>query len=302
MYYDKNGGNTMYELIQVGEKTHYIKCPAKIGIYKINERDIYLIDSGNDKESGRKILKILTTNNWNLIGIINTHSNADHVGGNHFLQQRTNCKVISTRLENTFTKYPLLESSFLYGGYPCKELRNKFLMADASEPTDDIEFSLPLGLEYIRLGGHYFDMIGIKTSDNVYFLADCLFGEHIINKYHFFFIYDVQEFLNTLDMIEQLDGNLFVPAHADATDDIKPLVKVNRDKVYEIINHILDICKNPRSLEDILKHLFDLYNLTMDFNQYVLVGSTIRSYLSYLCDNNKIEVIFSENKLLYRII
>ena len=48
----------MYELQQVGEKSYYINSPAKIGIYRQNETDIYLIDSGNDKEAAKKIIKI----------------------------------------------------------------------------------------------------------------------------------------------------------------------------------------------------------------------------------------------------
>lgn len=289
----------MYELIQAGEKTYYIDCPAKIGIYIVNDNNVYLIDTGNDKEAGKKVLKILNANGWNLIGIINTHSNADHTGGNNLLQQRTGCTIISTELENAFTKYPILEPSFLYGGYPCKELRNKFLMAASSEPTNNVENFLPDGLEYIRLGGHFFDMIGIKTSDEVYFLADCVFGENIINKYHLSFIYDVTEFLHTLDMVEQLDGSLFIPAHAEATANIRPLVQSNRDKVKVIADKLLEICKEPICFEDILKEIFDAYSLTMDFNQYVLVGSTVRSYLSYLHDKGSLDITFSDNKLLW---
>ena len=70
----------MYELNQVGEKTYYINCPAKIGIYKLNDTDVYLVDSGNDKDAGRKVHKILNENGWSLKGIINTHSNADQEG------------------------------------------------------------------------------------------------------------------------------------------------------------------------------------------------------------------------------
>lgn len=297
---DKKGEKIMYELIQVGEKTYYINCPAKIGIYIVNDNNVYLIDSGNDKEAGKKVLKILNANNWNLIGIINTHSNADHIGGNNYLQQSTGCRIISTELENAFSKYPLLEPSFLYGGYPCKELRNKFLMATPCEPTDNVENFLPDGLEYIRLGGHFFDMIGIKTVDDVYFLSDCIFGENIINKYHLSFIYDVSEFLHTLDRVEQLDGNLFIPAHAEATKDIKSIVKVNRDKVNEIADKLLEICKKAVCFEDILKGIFDAYGLTMDLNQYVLAGSTVRSYLSYLHDKGSMDISFSNNKLLWK--
>lgn len=47
------------ELVKVGEKTYYIKNPTNIGIYKIDETQVYLIDTGNDKEAGKKILKII---------------------------------------------------------------------------------------------------------------------------------------------------------------------------------------------------------------------------------------------------
>ncbi len=49
----------MYSLNKVGEKTYYIDCPTNIGLYKLNDTDVCIIDSGNDKEAGRKINKIL---------------------------------------------------------------------------------------------------------------------------------------------------------------------------------------------------------------------------------------------------
>ena len=175
-------------------------------------------------------------------------------------------------------------------------------MAPASEPTHSIDEYLPEGLEYMRLEGHYFDMIGLRTSDDVYFLADCVFSENIISKYHLSFIYDVRAFLTALDMVEQLQAKLFIPAHADACQDIRPLVKVNRDKVHEIIHRILSICTAASGFEDILQSIFNSYNLTMDFNQYVLVGSTVRSYLSYLHDEGKLECLIRDNKILWQTV
>lgn len=69
------------ELIQVGEKTYYIKNPTNIGIYRINEKEVYLIDAGNDKDTGKKILKIIEEQGWHVKGILLTHSHADYIGG-----------------------------------------------------------------------------------------------------------------------------------------------------------------------------------------------------------------------------
>lgn len=49
-----------------------------------------------------------------------------------------------------------------------------------------------------------------------------------------------------------------------------------------------------------MKRVFEQYGLTMDANQYVLVGSTIRSYLSYLADREKVEPFVEDNMLLWK--
>jgi len=42
------------------------------------------------------------------------------------------------------------------------------------------------------------------------------------------------------------------------------------------------------------------YNLVMNINQYVLIGSTIKSYLSYLKDEDKITYEFIDNKMIWK--
>lgn len=289
----------MFELNQVGEKSYYINSPAKVGIYKVNDTEVYLIDSGNDKDAGRKVRKILNENGWSLKGIINTHSNADHIGGNKYLQQQTGCKIFADGIEAAFTKHPLLEPSFLYGGYPCKDLRHKFLLASESDVCEITDADFPKELEVIPLHGHFFDMIGIRTPDNVVFLADCISSKSTLEKYQISFIYDIAEYLNTLDKVEAMEAAMFVPAHSDVTNHIKSIVQLNRQKVFDISNDIQSILKTPMCMEELLKRLFDEYGLTMNFEQYVLVGSTVRSYLSWLKDTEKIKAAFMDNLLMW---
>jgi len=290
----------MYELNQVGSKTYYIESPAKMGIYKLSETEVCLIDSGNDKDAGRKVQGILAEQGWTLKFILNTHSNADHVGGNAVLQQRLNVPAYTSGIEACFNRFPILEPSFLYGGYPVKELRSKFLMSTASEAHDLADLTLPEGLEILALEGHYFGMIGVKTDDEVWFLADCMMGENILQKYHASFIYDVAAYLATLDKVDTLEGKWFITAHAAACQDIRPLVAANRQKVLEISEKLLDWCREPQKFEDVLKMTFDHYQLSMDWNQYVLVGSTIRSYLAYLHDEGRLQTSFVNNNLLWQ--
>ena len=144
-------------------------------------------------------------------------------------------------------------------------------------------------------------MIGIKTNDDVYFLADSLFSEETITKYHLFFIYDVKEYLNTLKYLKTLEGKLFIPSHCEATNDINSLIDINRNKIEEISDKICEICKEEKDFEEILKCIFDEYNLTINPNQYVLIGSTIKSYLAYLLDENRLSYEFKDNRMLWKI-
>jgi len=279
----------MYELEQAGQQSYFINCPAKIGIYEQSEHEVYLIDSGNDKEAAKKVLKIADSKGWSIKGILNTHSNADHIGGNAFIQNKTGCLVFCSGIETDFTHHPVLEPSFLYGGYPCKDLRNKFLMAKESIVTDFSSPEFPKEVEIIPLPGHFFDMVGFRTPDNTVFLADCVSSRATLEKYGVTFIYDVAAYLKTLSDIEELKAEIFVPSHANPCDDISELAEINRQKVYEIEEVIKTICDTPKTTDDIISEIFRKFNLTMTIEQYVLVGSTIRSYLSWMKDRGVID-------------
>ena len=290
----------MYELIQVAENSYYIQSPAKIGIVKINEEEVCLIDTGNDKDAGKKVKKVLDANGWSVKAIYNTHSNADHIGGNQYLQKQTGCEIYAPGIECDFTNHPILEPTYLYGGYPSKDLRHKFLLAQESDAKPLTKEVLPEGLEIIQLPGHFMDMVGFRTADDVVYLADCLSSKETLDKYQISVLYDVESYLKTLEMVKGMSAKMFVPSHAEPTADISELAQYNIDKVNEIAEKIVEICSEPVNFEVILQKLFDIYELKMTFEQYVLIGSTVRSYLSYLKDHGRLEVSFENNLMLWK--
>lgn len=290
----------MYELIPVAPHTYYIQSPAKIGVVETSDGHVVLIDSGNDKEAGRKVRQHLDRQGWTLDAIYNTHSNADHIGGNAYLAKQTGCALYAPGIEAAFTQHPILEPALLYGGYPMKALRHKFLLAQESDAQPLTPEHLPAGFELIPLPGHFFDMIGLRTPDDVVFLADCLSSQATLDKYQISYVYDVAAYLDTLEHVKEMQATLFVPAHADATEDIAPLAQYNIDKVNEIAGHILDFCAAPHTFEEVLQHLFTSYDLAMTFEQYALVGSTVRNYLSWLLDSERLSATFTDDRLLWQ--
>lgn len=181
--------------------------------------------------------------------IYNTHSHADHIGGNRYLQTNTGCMIYAPGIECDFTRHPVLEPSYLYGGCPPAELKHKFLMAKESDALPLDEHALPEGWEMIPLPGHSFDMVGFRTPDDVVYLADCLASAETLGKYQ--------------------------------------------------VSFIVDICSRPIMFEDILKNIFDEYGLEMTFEQYVLIGSTVRSYLTWLKETGRLHVEISDNRMMW---
>ena len=289
----------MYELIQLSQRSYFIQSPARIGLVRLDGDAVCLIDSGNDRDAGRRIRQLLDANGWRLTAIYNTHSNADHIGGNHYLQGQTGCRIFAPGIDCAFTRHPVLEPAFLYGGYPCADLRHKFLLAQESDASPLTPDALPAGFSIIDLPGHFFDMVGYRTPDDVVFLADCLSSRETLDKYRIGFLYDVAAYLETLERVKAMRAARFVPAHAADTDDIAPLAQYNIDRVLEIAERIVALCAEPRCFETILQRLFADLDLRMNFEQYVLIGSTVRSYLSYLEDAGRIAAQFEDNRLLW---
>lgn len=288
----------MYELIQVGERTYYISCPTNIGIYKINDTEVCLIDSGNDKDYGRRILRILETNGWKLKMIINTHAHADHIGGNEFLQKRTGCKIYAPEEDVSLIRNTILNASLLYGGFPSREMLGKFFYAKGTEAERLTPNVLPEGMEMALVPGHSISGAALKTCDGVWFMGDSVIGGNIIQKYRVQFLYDVQSALESLEKIKTLKGKLFVPSHAEASTDVQELADLNIVCIKENINFIRNSCTGI-SFEEILKKVMDAVDLEMSVSQYMLIGSTVRSYLTYMRNSELVDIKCEGNRLLW---
>lgn len=290
----------MYELIQLAQNSYYFECPAKIGIFRIGENEVIAIDSGSDKDAAKKVLRVLKGNGWTLRAVYNTHSHADHIGGNKYLQDQSRCRIFAPGIECDFTNHPILEPALLYGGYPPRDLHHKFLMAQPSAAEPLSEAVLPEGLSTIALPGHSYDMVGFRTEDDVIYLADCLSARDTLEKYGIGYLVDVEAYLKTLETVKTMQAKCFVPAHAPACEEIAPLAQYNIDAVMHAGETIIGLCTEPVSFDMLLKGLFEAYGMKMSMQQHVLIGSTLKSYLTWLENGSQVEHFIEDNMLFWR--
>lgn len=290
----------MYELIQLNEKDFYVDCPSRMGIVKISENEVVMIDSGNDKDAGKKALRHIEANGWNLKAVYNTHSHADHIGGNYYLQSHTGCMIYANETECDVANHTIWESALLFGGIPPKEFENKSFHAHESKVLELTAEMMPKGFGIIPLPGHSKDQVGYMTPNGTAFLGDAILERDILEKYPVSYVYDIETYLKTLEFLKDLQADNYVPAHATARTDIRELADFNIEVVNTVSGVIEEICRTPQTFEQIMKQIFDRYGITMSIQQFCLIGTTVRSHLVRLRCLGQMEMRYEDNRILWK--
>ena len=286
------------ELKQIGSKTFCIEHDTNIGIHFTDDGRMYLIDTGSEGD-GEKIDEILSREGWVPSCIINTHTHIDHIGGNEFLMRKYGIPAYCTDYDMAFAHYSELEAAYMNGGYPAEKLRTIFAHPGMIG-FRSIEKETPDGIDWTYLPGHSFGMIGIRTSDDIWFLGDSYLSRSFLKQYTFGFIYNVEAYIDTLKKLKEFKGSLFVPSHGIIETDIVPTLEQNLRSVTEMCSMICETCREYRGQDEILQQMYERLRMHARPAQHALLSSTVKSYLTYLQDRNKLECRFVDNIMKWR--
>ena len=286
------------ELKQIGSKTFCIEHDTNIGIHFTDDGRMYLIDTGSEGD-GEKIDEILSREGWVPSCIINTHTHIDHIGGNEFLMRKYGIPAYCTDYVMAFAHYSELEAAYMNGGYPAEKLRTIFAHPGMIG-FRSIEKETPDGIDWTYLPGHSFGMIGIRTSDDIWFLGDSYLSRSFLKQYTFGFIYNVEAYIDTLKKLKEFKGSLFVPSHGIIESDIVPTLEQNLRSVAEMCSMICETCREYRGQDEILQQMYERLRMHARPAQHALLSSTVKSYLTYLQDRNKLECRFVDNIMKWR--
>lgn len=286
------------ELKQIGPKTFCIEHDTNIGIHFTDDGRMYLIDTGS-KGDGEKIDEILSREGWVPFCIINTHTHIDHIGGNEFLMRKYGIPAYCTDYDMAFAHYSELEAAYMNGGYPAEKLRTIFAHPGMIG-FRSLEKETPDGIDWTYLPGHSFGMIGIRTSDDIWFLGDSYLSRNFLKQYTFGFIYNVEAYIDTLKKLKEFKGALFVPSHGIIETDIVPTLEQNLRSVTEMCGMICETCREYRGQDEILQQMYERLRMHARPAQHALLSSTVKSYLTYLQDRNKLECRLVDSIMKWR--
>lgn len=292
------------ELKQIAGNTYYIPGAVNIGVL-IKGRECLLIDTGLDRQAGKQILRVLEQENLSPTVIVNTHSHADHFGGNAVIREQKGALVYASSFEKAVIENPYLEPFYLFSAAPVKELTNRFLMAPPS-PVDGILTAGPahlhgFDLDIILLPGHSPGQIGVVTGDNVCFTADAYFDTAILEKYGMPYTADVSAAIDTLRVLWQSDYSWYTPCHGTPSGKPTETILRNVAIIEKTLEQVLAVlAAGPRTREEVLAGVMTANNRELNAIQYVLNHSAVTACLSHLYRIGKAEYDFAEGKMLWR--
>lgn len=288
----------MFEIKHIKGNTYYYEAFTNVGIYKISDTEAVLIDSCDHKRMAKGLNKQLSEKGLKVKTIINTHCHVDHICGNRLFYDAHSCQILSTKTEQRFISYPDLEPRFYYSGIDTDKTRNPFFLVEPTESEIITEENTPEGFEIIPLPGHSFEMIGVRTPDDVVFLADAVLSKATWDNYKYPFFYNVNSSLETMEMIKTMKAHCFVPSHNEPLKEIAELTQYNIDKLKEKKALVLDLAEG-RSFEELFKAVMEKEDLHIRTEKYPMYAKMLRNLLQSLVEDNKIHGILEDNIFVY---
>ena len=288
-------------ILELGEGVYYLPGAVNMALAVGPAKEAVIVDTGGDKDAGRRVKKACEALSVTPVAILNTHAHADHYGGNDFLVRNFNLPVYAPPFEASIIENPYLEPVYLFNGAkPPAELMSKWLLAKPVQVThllapEKLELA-GLTLEIHDTSGHAHTHYAVKIGD-VLVAADAVFGSSVLDKYPLPFGQDIGAQRESAVRVTELGARVVLPGHGDPTEAVEGLVQANLAAFTRAADTVQTVCTGV-STESVLKAAADTLELTInDLPRYYLNLCVVSAYLSFLRETGRVELKLEHNEV-----
>jgi glyoxylase-like metal-dependent hydrolase (beta-lactamase superfamily II) len=287
----------------LSEYVYYLPGGVNMALVTNGAGEAVLVDTGQDKNSGRELRKACEHLNVRPVAIINSHAHADHFGGNDYLLRQFDVPVYAPPFEASLMQSPLLEPVYLFNGAkPLTEMYSKWLMAKPSRVDHYLTpghldlYGIPLTV--LDTSGHAHVHYSLEV-DGVLLAADALFGEALLEKYPLPFGQDIHQQITHAEQLSKRQVNVTLPGHGHPTDDLTALRDINLAAFAAAADAVAAACQY-HSTAQVLKQTCQTLGINMtDIPRYTLNLCTVMAYLSYLREQGRVAATLTDNLLVW---
>ncbi|QGU96176.1 MBL fold metallo-hydrolase [Clostridium bovifaecis] len=275
-----------------------------IPFYKINDKEIIMLDSGWKEGEREGIEELIEKNNFKVVGIICSHAHIDHIGNNAYFKNKYNCIIAMSSYEAHICS-STVNFKVYYSSQTLSDVTKRFghmvcetdIMISANQ---DKIYLCGIKFKVIHTPGHSPAHICIITPDDVAYVGDALISYEVMEGAKMPYAFILREDLKSKTKLYNLECSKYIVAHKGMYDNISKLITDNIEFYKNRAENIYDIIEGAMTLEEVMKAVIKSFDLNVrSIHKYSLIERMLRSYVEYLNETEKIKLIMEDGFLKY---
>ncbi|MBU3181051.1 MBL fold metallo-hydrolase [Clostridium psychrophilum] len=258
-----------------------------IPFYKVNNKEIIMLDSGWAQGERKGINELLEKNNFKVVAIICTHAHIDHIGNNAYLKEKYNCIIAMPDYEALICS-SVINLKLYYSSQTLTDVKKHFgsMICKTDIMISNTQNSISIqGIKFriFHTPGHSPAHICISTPDDVVYLGDTLISYEVMSGAKMPYAYILSEDLLSKLKLYDFKFSKYVVAHKGIYNDITQLITDNIDFYKNRASRIYDVIDGYMTMDEIMNVVTKTFNINVkNIYKYLLIERMSMSYIEYL--------------------
>ena len=270
---------------------------ALLPIYKLNERDIVLIDTGYAKLDRAGLVNLLDGSGLVPKYVLCSHAHFDHTGNVRYLQERYGAKAILSLIEAGISvnpdSYRANYVALTYGKSrelfleECFTADRVLRETDASLELDGRTFGI------LPLPGHSAGHLGFVTPDGAAYVGDCLISQSEIDGAKLPTSMFIARDLESKAYLKTTDYPVYILAHKEVVrrEALEGLIDRNIDFIQRKRAELLAVLEDGMTFSEWIGAFCQRENVrTHNELKFSIVERNFSNFVSWLTDSGAVMV------------
>ena len=293
------------KLFNITDKTLCIDTGMTyIPFFKLNDRDIVLLDSGWGEGEREGIDALISKESYTVRAIINSHAHIDHAGSNMHFKEKHGAMIYMSELEAALCQSPMSVKAY-FGGFSLDDVYDHFKdlisVTDYTIKPSETHISIDDNIfTIVHTPGHSPGHIAIITPDNVAYVGDALISYEVMKGAKMPYAFLLSEDLKSKEKLKALNCEAYVVAHKGLYKQIEKLIDDNVDFYKYRAERVKEVLIHPMTHEQVLNAVIREFNIRIrSIHGQQIIERMMRSFLDYLIEINQVCVFLEGGFIKY---
>lgn len=294
----------MLTLHHVFGNTYAIEAPyILLGLYKLNDRDVILLDTGYAATDREPLAELLEYHNFQVKGIICTHVHLDHSGNVRYLQEKYGCRVAVSLVEGAIAAtYDSFCANYGLATPDGKgSFEECFTATDYVAPDAETLELCGATFRILQLPGHSCGHMGVVTPDGVAYLSDALMSLPELHASKMPTTQFLRRDIESKRSLHQLEENAYILSHKAIVTDIHDIIEANVAYYEGKARDIFAQLQGRMTLGEWLKVYCQKHNIrTRNEESFLILEYGFNNLVAYLEELSLVEMVIEDGLRCYR--